>query len=180
MFARSLWLHLARGSNCWTLFFCVMGCRSGLKWFRRWCSNSWNLSPESQKVGTGLVDIAFSFGWHRFEAFVADRFLLWRGPWISDELLSSSRGSFCRSGWFCWFADVICSFVLWSCHHVRPAAEGFPGTLTRVIDFSLRLHVFCRKSLMRSHKGCKCFNSKSFAAFNWRVASSGVMGAAGV
>ena len=135
MFARSLWLHLARGSNCWTLFFCVMGCRSGLKWFRRWCSNSWNLSPESQKVGTALVDIAFSFGWHRFEAFVADRFLLWPGPWISEELLSSSRGSFCRSGWFCWFADVMCSFVLWSCHHVRPAAEGSPGTLTRVIDF---------------------------------------------
>ena len=93
------------------------------------------LSPESQKVGTGLVYIAFSFGWHRFEACVADRFLLWRGPWISDELLSSSRGSCCRSRWFGWFADVICSFVHWSCHHVRPAAEGFPGALTRVIDF---------------------------------------------
>ena len=115
------------------VLLCI-GCRSGLKWFGRWCSNSWNLFPESKKVGTGLVYIAFSFGWHRFEACVADRFLLWRGPWISDELLSSSRGSFCRSGWFGWFADVICSFVHWSCHLVRPAAGGPPGALTRVID----------------------------------------------
>ena len=134
MFARSFWLHHARDSNCWTLFFCVMGCRSGLNWFGRWCSNSWNLSPASQKVGTGLVYIAFSFGCHCFEACVADRFLLWRGPWFSDELLSSSRVSFCRSGWFGWFSDVICSFVHWSCHLVRPAAEGSPGALTRVID----------------------------------------------
>ena len=38
--------------------------------------NSWNLSPGSQKIGTGLVYITFSIGWHRFEACVADRFLL--------------------------------------------------------------------------------------------------------
>ena len=94
----------------------VLLCDGMPEWFGRWCWNSWNLSPESQKVGTELVHIAFSFGWHRFEACVADRFLLWRGPWISDELLSSSRGSFCRSCWLiCWRHLFVCSLVLSPC-----------------------------------------------------------------
>ena len=112
--------------------------------------------------------------------------------WSMQELMKKSssssaspsrRGRLCLSCWWIW--DVIRSF----CCNMRligsvPLSKQVPVTLETpwlpLLASSLRFNLFCRTSLLRSHKSSNCLLSQSVKVFIWRVTSSDVTAVSGV